>query len=116
MAQNRACHACRRGRITRGVRRKLGALGAIAIIGYDVCVAQGNGSRATVRHAGIVSHDQDGRVQLLMQRADQVEDFGAAVRIEVAGGLVGQQDRGNAARDRAMATRWRSPPDSSSGW
>ena len=48
----------------------------------------------------------------LRQRA---KDMVGGVRIEIAGGLVGQQQRGALATARAMATRCCSPPDSSAG-
>ena len=50
----------------------------------------------------VVRDDQDGRAQALVQIVDQRQNLLAGVRIEIAGGLVGQQNRridGERARD-----------------
>ena len=68
----------------------------------DARVAQGDGARAAFGDAGIVRDDQDGGAQALVEIADEVEDFGAGVGVEVAGRLIGQQDgrmKGQRARD-----------------
>ena len=49
-----------------------------------------------------------GRVQLVEQREDGLPGG----LVEVAGGLVGQDDRRWPTRARAIATRWRCPPES----
>ena len=41
----------------------------------------------------------------------QRENIQRVPQVEVRGGLVQQQDRGSLAMQRAIATRWRSPPD-----
>ena len=44
--------------------------------------------------AGIVGDDQDGGAEALVEVANEGEDFGAGVRVEIAGGLIGEQDGG----------------------
>ena len=52
-----------------------------------------NGARAALGHADVVRDNQHGRSQALVQIVNQLQDLRAGVRIQVAGGLVGQQDR-----------------------
>jgi hypothetical protein len=41
-----------------------------------------------------VRDDQDGGVHTLVKAADEAQDFGAGVSIEVVGGLIGEEHRG----------------------
>ena len=58
----------------------------------DARVAQGDGARAAFGDTVIVGDDEDGGAEALVEVADEREDLGAGVRVEVAGGLVGEQD------------------------
>ena len=84
---------------------------------------QGHGSvlqAAIPQFQGAVHVRGDGRVMrhyhkgraLLAQFIDQSQYLGGGVRIEIAGRFVHQHAVRAATRARAMATRWRSPPDS----
>jgi hypothetical protein len=50
--------------------------------------------RAAFSDADIMGDDQDGGAEPLVQVADQGEDLAAGMRIQVSGGLIGQQDGG----------------------
>ncbi len=63
---------------------------------------------------GLVRDEDDG-VALGMQSVEEGHDLVAGLGVEVAGGLVGQDDGGLLTSARAMATRWRWPPESSLG-
>ena len=57
----------------------------------------------------------DGEARRPDQLRQRVEHVVGGVRIEIAGRLVGQQERGALATARAIATRCCSPPESSAG-
>ena len=65
--------------------------------------------------SGIVSGDDEGLSELLVEGTKEVDQLRCVGRIELAGGLVRQEQGGLAASARATATRWRSPPQSSAG-
>ena len=46
------------------------------------------------RHVGLVRHHQHGDAAFPVERHEQVHDLGAALGVEVAGGLVGEQHGG----------------------
>jgi len=64
---------------------------------------------------GIVRNHQHGLPQILVRLAQHVENDVRAFRIQVAGGLVGEHDRGAVDKSAASATRCCSPPESSFG-
>ena len=91
------------------------ASGVCADAFFDhAAVEQRDGAVGELGVARIVRHHADGGAAAV-QFAQQVHDGFAVGRIEVAGGLVGQQDRGIAARARATATRCCWPPESCEG-
>jgi hypothetical protein len=59
----------------------------------DPSIAQGDYARAAFGHVNIVRYDQHRRPKALVQIPNQRQDFGARVRVQIAGGLVGQQHR-----------------------
>ena len=61
-------------------------------------------------HAGIVRHQHDGD-SLGVELLEHPQDLDAGVGIEVAGGLVGQDQRGTIDQRRPIATRCCCPPD-----
>ena len=63
---------------------------------------------------GLVGHEDD-RVAAPVQLVEQPDDLVAGRGVEVAGGLVGEQERRLADQGAAIATRWRWPPESSFG-
>ena len=60
----------------------------------------------------VVGDQHQGGAALLIQLEQQVADALAGMTVEVAGGLVGEQDRRLGGEARAMATRCCSPPES----
>src|SRR5689334_24897950 len=66
-------------------------------------VAQGNHSGGAFGYMRVVRYYQHRRAQPLMEVADQREDFGAGVRVQISGWFIGQQNRrvdGEGASDR----------------
>ncbi len=61
-------------------------------------------------HRRIVGDEKDRRA-LVMQLLEEFEDRVRRRRIEVPGGLVTQEQEGPPTNARAMAARWRSPPE-----
>ena len=61
------------------------------------------------RGAEIVGDEDEGDLLLVPEADDEVEDERGVFAVEVAGGLVGEENQAPLARLRAMATRWRSP-------
>ena len=55
-------------------------------ISGDARVTQRDGAGAAFGHAGVVGDDEDGGVEPLVEVADELEDFGAGVGVEIAGG------------------------------
>jgi len=68
-----------------------GSAGAAHISG-NAGVAEGDGARAALGDSGVMGHDENGGVEAVVQIVDEAEDFGAGVGVEVAGGLVGEED------------------------
>ena len=62
--------------------------------------------------AEIVADQQVGKVSLLAQVAEKVQDLGLNRDVERRGRLVENSTSGSSIRARAMATRWRWPPES----
>ncbi len=60
---------------------------------FDAPIAQGHQAGAAFGHVNIVRDDQDRGAQPLVQIANQRENLGAGVGVQIAGGLVGQQNR-----------------------
>ena len=56
-------------------------------------VAQLDGPRAALRHRLVVRDHQHRRSQPVVQIVDQLQDLRAGLRIQIAGGLIGQQNR-----------------------
>ena len=63
----------------------------------------------------VVSDEDGGQPALDVELLEQAGDGLAGVRVEVAGGFVGEQELGPPTRARASATRCCSPPDNSPG-
>ena len=63
----------------------------------------------------VVRHQDDREAVLGVELAEEVEDLPAGLRVEVAGRLVGDQERASLTSARAMATRCCSPPESCEG-
>jgi N-methylhydantoinase A len=60
---------------------------------HDMPVAQRDHARATLRHVDIVSHDQYGRAEPLVQIPYQRQYFRTRVCVQITGRLIRQQDR-----------------------
>src|SRR5690348_1577380 len=60
---------------------------------HDAAVAQSDHAPAAFRYVKIVRDDQHGRAEPLVQIANEFQNFRSAVSIQIAGWLVGQQDR-----------------------
>ena len=76
----------------------------------DLSVANVDRAGGVGRHVGVVGH-QDDRNPLGVEPLKHPQDLHAGVRVEVAGRLVGQDQRGLVHQARAMATRCCCPPD-----
>ena len=63
----------------------------------------------------LVVGDEQDRLAAGVQAAEQLEHLFAALAVERAGRLVGEQSVGSLASARAIASRWRWPPDSTPG-
>ena len=82
----------------------------------DLPVAHVDDAMTEVRSFRIVGDHEDRLAETLVQVAQEIEHGERVGGIEIAGGLVSEQDRGNcSARARAMAMRCCSPPDISVG-
>ena len=66
-------------------------------------------------HREVVRDEQVGEPELLLERLEQLEDPRLHRDVEGGHGLVEHDDVGAMASARAIATRWRWPPDSSRG-
>jgi hypothetical protein len=58
----------------------------------DAGIAQGNGARAAFGDTGIVGDDEDGGAEALVEVAYEGQDLGAGMGVQVAGGLIGEED------------------------
>ncbi len=79
------------------------AASAFALIGDDHAVAEGHHAIGIGGNAGIVRHYQHREPALAVEPAYDLHDLGRGLRVEIAGRLVGEQDRGlvdQRARDR----------------
>jgi hypothetical protein len=63
-----------------------------AHVSDNVRVPHRNCSRAAFRNSRIMGDDQDGGLQILMQMANEVQDLGSSVAVEVTRGLIGKND------------------------
>jgi len=61
---------------------------------FDAAVAQRNHARTAFGDVRIMGHDQDGRTEPPVQVANQLQDVGARMRIEIAGRLVREKHGG----------------------
>jgi hypothetical protein len=61
---------------------------------------------------GIVRDHHDGLLEFLVELLEQAQYLVGVLAIEVAGGLVGDDDGGSLTMARAMATRCSCPPES----
>ena len=82
---------------------------------HDVSVIERDRAPADAADQLAIVRGDEHRRAAGVDLAEQVHDLERQVRIEVAGRLVGQDDRGSLTSARAMATRCCSPPDSSIG-
>ena len=73
----------------------------------------GQDTVATPRERQIVSDENRSEPVRAVQAFQQFEDHFPGPEIQVAGGFVGEQNRGFPTRARASTTRCCSPPDSS---
>jgi len=73
-------------------------------VALDAAVDEADRATRVGCHVGLVRDHQHGDAALLVQVAQQVHDLTAALRVEVAGRLVGQQD-GGPGRDRTRDGR-----------
>ena len=64
---------------------------AVAALGADPPVADGDRARKPGRDLGVVGNRDDRGVQLAVDVLDRVENLVAIAVVELAGGLVGQQ-------------------------
>ena len=87
-----------------------GAAGEILHVGH-LAVAKPDHGVAPGREGEVVGGEQQGGAALAAQLEEQVDDLGAGPGVEVAGGLVGEDERGSLMRARAIATRCCWPPD-----
>ena len=67
------------------------ALGRSPDVVLDLTVAEVNGAVGVGGDVGFVGDEHD-RVARFVEAFEHAHDFGAGLRVEVAGGLVGQQD------------------------
>src|SRR3954447_12075774 len=74
----------------RGGYRAVRAEGA----GLDQAVADADGPPGGVRDVRVVRHQDDGDPLLRVELLEHLEDLLARARIEVAGRLIGEQERG----------------------
>ena len=78
----------------------------------DPAVANFDHALGSVRHLAAVGDDDQSHTLLAMQPVEEVQDFGAGVRVEIAGRFVGQQQGRPVGKRRAIAMRCRSPTES----
>ena len=74
---------------------------ALRAVGDDEAVLQLDHAARAAREAGIVRHDEQ-RLALARESLEEQADVGGGLAVEVAGGLVGDEDRrivGERARD-----------------
>lgn len=71
----------------------------------NLTVEEVNGSLRVLQIAGVVCHHADGRAATGVEVVEQAHDLLAATRVEVAGGLVREQDRGNLGSRREQRRR-----------
>ena len=103
----------RRRRIGRSRRASISASGPLATTRPSVQHHQVVGQP---RHfVGRVADVEHGNVQFVVQAFEVGQDLLLAREVERGQRLVHQQQRGLVSSARAMATRWRSPPESRSG-
>src|SRR6187397_264451 len=60
-------------------------------IAFNLAVAQADGAARVVGHVGVVG-DKDERLALFVQFVEELHDFRARSRIEIAGGFIGKDD------------------------
>ena len=65
----------------------------LADVGNDVAVAQADRARAAFGHGVIVRDHQHRRAQAVVQIVNQLQDLRAGVGVQIAGGLIGKQNR-----------------------
>src|SRR5206468_6035114 len=59
----------------------------------DAAVAERDRALTAVRDVHVVRDDDDGRFETGVEVANQPQDLAAGARVEIAGGLIGQQNR-----------------------
>ena len=96
-----------------GGEQRLGPGGRAGLVD-DAAVAEEHDAVGPRRELGVVGDDDAGGAAPACV-AEQPHDGLAVHRVERAGRLVGEQQAALADDARAIATRWRSPPDRSSG-
>jgi len=84
------------------------------LVARNLAVEQVNLAVRVRRNVVFVRHQHDGLARPV-QILEQPHDFVARRRVEVSGRLVGEQNAREFTSARAIATRWRCPPDSSFG-
>src|SRR5438045_3355237 len=72
---------------------RFGSRDALDFITGDQSIADSDDAVSMSRDVFLVCH-QDNGIALLPERLEEVHDFGAGPRVEVAGGFVGQEDGG----------------------
>ena len=79
-----------------------GGVGGI-VLGDDEAVLHPDDPRRVAGDAEVVGHENHGGAVLLLETAEEFGDLGGVLAVEVAGGLVGEEDGGivdEAAGDR----------------
>src|SRR5699024_9752198 len=72
--------------------------------------------RDLAHHGEVVRDEEVGQAQLGLQVIEQLEHLGLHQHVQRRDGLVADHDLGSSARARAIAIRWRWPPESSLGY
>src|SRR4051794_14533317 len=77
----------------------IAASGRLRSVGLDAAGAEADGAVAALREMRIVGHEHERRAAVALQREEQVDDRVAGLVVEVAGRLVGNENR-RVRRDR----------------
>ena len=92
-----------------------GDLVGVADLDDLAAVEDGDAVADCVHHAEVVADEEVGDAGVLLQLREKRENPCLGGDVERAGRFVADDDRGVQARARAMATRWRWPPENSRG-
>src|SRR5262245_9712906 len=70
------------------------ARGLLPLIPHDFAVAEADDARADRGDGGVVGRDEEGDLLFLVELLQEAEDFLAGGRVEIAGGLVEEDEGG----------------------